>query len=188
MSLVSLVDSNRTDKNTTHSYLPLYDTLLESRRLSAKNVLEVGIERGGSIALWNDYFQAATVYGLDCQSYTITWDKLKTLDRVRLLNGVDAYTLTTVELFKTFNIKFDVLIDDGPHTLDSMLFFVSNYSSLLSDTGIMIVEDIPHEDYLPQLLTALPPHLRSHATVYDLRPKKNRYDDIVLVVDLTVQA
>ena len=61
MNLEEIVDNLRTDKNTTHSYLPLYQTLLKSKKESAKNVLEVGIgdfgeKNGGSIKLWKDYF------------------------------------------------------------------------------------------------------------------------------------
>jgi hypothetical protein len=48
MKLEELVDNSRTDKNTVHSYLPLYQDLLINKRETAKNVLEVGIDRGGS--------------------------------------------------------------------------------------------------------------------------------------------
>jgi len=51
MSLVDLADNSRTDKNTTHSYLPLYQKLLVNKKETAKNVLEVGIFHGGSINL-----------------------------------------------------------------------------------------------------------------------------------------
>ena len=59
MSLEEIVDNSRTDKNTTHSYLPLYQQLLINKKGTARNVLEIGIghaKRGGSIKLWNDYF------------------------------------------------------------------------------------------------------------------------------------
>ena len=65
MSLSELADHSRTDKNTVHSYLPLYQQLLEGNKESAKHVLEVGIFQGGSIKLWSDFFTKATVYGLD---------------------------------------------------------------------------------------------------------------------------
>jgi hypothetical protein len=51
MSLEELVDNSRTDKNTRHSYLPLYQNLLIKKKQTAKNVLEVGICFGGSIKL-----------------------------------------------------------------------------------------------------------------------------------------
>jgi len=43
MSLIDLVDNSRTDKNTIHSYLEIYQELLSRKRDTAKNVLEIGI-------------------------------------------------------------------------------------------------------------------------------------------------
>lgn len=59
MSLEDIVDNTRTDKNrpTGHSYLPLYQDLLISKKETAKNVLEIGIYHGGSIKLWSDFLQ-----------------------------------------------------------------------------------------------------------------------------------
>jgi len=65
MSLEKIVDNRRTDKNTIHSYLPLYQKLLISKKETAKNVLEVGIHNGGSIKLWNDFFINANIYGVE---------------------------------------------------------------------------------------------------------------------------
>jgi len=36
MSLIELVDNLRTDKNTLHSYLPLYEELLSCKKYTAK--------------------------------------------------------------------------------------------------------------------------------------------------------
>ena len=78
MSLEEIVDNSRTDKNTVHSYLPLYNNLLKSKKDTAKNVLEVGIFNGGSIKLWSDYFTNANVYGLDIMHIHHVWDEIKT--------------------------------------------------------------------------------------------------------------
>jgi hypothetical protein len=48
MSLIDLVDNSRTDKKTLHSYLHLYQQLLINKKDTAKNVLEIGINQGGS--------------------------------------------------------------------------------------------------------------------------------------------
>lgn len=42
MSLVQL-NNNKTDKNTVHSYLPLYDILLKPIKNTSKNILEIGV-------------------------------------------------------------------------------------------------------------------------------------------------
>ena len=74
MGLVEISEIiGRSDKNTAHSYLPLYQQLLESKKETAKNVLEVGIWFGGSIKLWDEFFINATVYGLDITSEPHIW-------------------------------------------------------------------------------------------------------------------
>jgi hypothetical protein len=81
MSLIELVDNSRTDKNTTHSYLELYQELLFSKKETALNVLEVGIYTGGgSIQLWHNFFTNATVYGLDIIDISYVWDGIKNND------------------------------------------------------------------------------------------------------------
>ena len=67
MSLEQIVDNTRTDKNTTHSHLPLYESLFKNKKETAQNILEIGIQNGGSIKLWRDYFINVTIYGLDTE-------------------------------------------------------------------------------------------------------------------------
>lgn len=43
MDELTKLDNHHTDKNTSHSYLPLYNTLLNSIKDKARNVLEIGI-------------------------------------------------------------------------------------------------------------------------------------------------
>ena len=45
--LVELIDNSLTDKNTTPSYLGLYEQLLNKKKETAQNVLEIGIYNGG---------------------------------------------------------------------------------------------------------------------------------------------
>jgi hypothetical protein len=63
MSLEQIVDNTRTDKNTTHSYLPLYESLFKNKKETTQNILEIGFQNGGSIKLWRDYFINATWMG-----------------------------------------------------------------------------------------------------------------------------
>lgn len=141
--LVDIVDNSRTDKNTTHSYLPLYNNLLINIKESAKNVLEVGIYNGGSIKLWNDYFTNANVYGLDIMNIENVWNGIKNNDKIILYTSTNAYDKQFfIDNFLKKNIKFDFMLDDGPHTLESMKQFISLYSQIMTDDGILIIEDV----------------------------------------------
>ena len=182
MSLVQLADNTRTDKNTVHSYLPLYQMLLEHKRYTATNVLEVGICHGGSIKLWSDFFVNANVYGLDIMDYYHVWGELKNKPSIKLYTSTNAYD---PEFFQKeiSPVKFDLMLDDGPHTLDSMKQFILLYSQCLADDGILIIEDVQSWDWIKELVDTVPIHLKPYIKSYDLRSNKQRYDDIVFTID-----
>lgn len=182
MSLIELVDNSRTDKNTVHSYLPLYQELLIKKKDTAKNVLEVGICLGGSIKLWNDFFVNAKVHGLDIIPIEQIWSEIKK-DNVVLYNS-DAYNDNFFnENFLNKNIKFDFMLDDGPHTLLSMIKFIQLYSKVMEDDGILIIEDVQSFEWIEILNCVVPDNLKQFVKVYDLRNNKGRYDDIVFTID-----
>jgi len=190
MSLSKIVDNSRTDKNTIHSYLGLYENLLVDKKLTAKNVLEIGIgdgaqgiTNGGSIKMWHDYFTNATVYALDIQPINKIWDGIKNNERIILHTSVDAYTKKFVQTeFIDKNINFDLILDDGPHTLKSMKLCIQLYTPLLADNGILIIEDIQNPKWINELYAVVPVRLKKFVSAYDLRSSKNRYDDIVFTI------
>ena len=186
MSLEQLVNNARTDKNTVHSYLPLYQKLLEGKKETARNVLEVGIAAGGSIQLWNAFFTNATVHGVDVMHINNVWDYLKNNKKIVLHTSIDAYNESMFN--KTFLVraeKFDVILDDGPHTLESMKQFIKLYCKILTDDGILIIEDVQSMEWIETLIQQVPESVRKYIKVYDLREMKQRYDDIVFTIDFS---
>jgi len=81
------------------------------------------------------------------------------------------------------NIKFDFIIDDGSHLLKDMKQFIKLYSQLLTDDGILIIEDVQSWLWIQILSSVVPDNLKQYIKSYDLRYIKNRYDDIVFVID-----
>ena len=188
--LVDLIDNSLTDKNTCHSYIDTYEALFSAKKLLKNNVLEIGIgepkqnkENGGSIKLWCDYFPLSKIYGLDIHHISNINDCIKNNDRITLITSVDAYNETFIEsTFVKNNIKFDILIDDGPHTLDSMIFFVKHYLKLLTDGGILVIEDIPDINWTRILRDNTPEEFKKFIQIADLRHVKNRWDDIMFII------
>ena len=189
MSLFDIINNYTTDKNTTHSYLELYNKLLFSKKETAKNVLEIGIgdfgeKNGGSIKLWKDYFTNATIYALDILPIDRVIDELLNNERVILYTSTNAYDNDFfTNNFLNKNIKCDFMLDDGPHTLESMIIFIRLYSQLMTDDGILIIEDVQSMDWIEVLTNEVPDHLKQFIKTYDLRANKNRYDDIVFTID-----
>ena len=183
-TLSNLVYDWRTDKNTTHSYLVLYESLLKSKKISAYNILEIGIWTGGSIKLWNDYFINAIVYGVDIINIKNVWDEIKNNDKIILYTSTNGYDNDFVKnTFINKDIKFDFILDDGPHTLESMKLCIKLYIDLLTDDGILIIEDVQSIEWIDILSNEVNDDLKKYIDFYDLRVNKGRYDDIVFVIN-----
>lgn len=164
-----------TDKESYHCYLSgYYSEAFEN--FNCKNLLEIGINYGGSLRLWHDHFKNSKIYGLDID---IEPSKafLPQTDRI-IIKKIDAYSQQAIEYLS--NIRFDIIIDDGPHTMDSLVYVVHHYPKLLSDNGILILEDIQSISWIEKLAQQLSSEYRY--MVKDLRAIKNRYDDILMII------
>jgi cephalosporin hydroxylase len=158
-----------TDKNSVHSYIDyLYNDLFKSEYT---DVLEIGAFNGGSALLWQDYFLNANIDIIDiteCQA-------IKNQPRINHIVG-NAYSNDMLKNLR----QYDLIIDDGPHTLDTMIFFIDHYVSLLKSNGMCIIEDVQSIDWFNVLISKVPNNCVYHAV--DLRNVKNRYDDLVLII------
>lgn len=180
MSLKELVVGKHTDKDTVHSYIDVYDEYFASRKSTAAQVLEVGIHQGGSILLWQQYFTNAEVTGLDVHTHTNLTDLNQERIRTLIRNAYSHDTIATLS-----DRKYDMILDDGPHTLDSMKFIATHYTPLLADNGILVIEDIQDMAWVEPIRSAFPEHLRDKIEVIDRRSVKGRYDDILIILDLS---
>lgn len=185
--LRDLIDNNATDKNTQHSYLDTYESLFSPIRDTVTSVLEIGIGGfAGGLRLFRKYFPNAMIYGADILHSKPEWGDTLTDERIQIHSNINAYTQESFELLS--RQTYDIIIDDGPHTLESMKFAVSNYVTLLKEKGILIIEDVQDISWIEQLRDATPPEYQPYIQVYDLRKNKNRYDDILFVINTHSQA
>lgn len=131
-----------TDKGSTgpyyikHNYTEIYGDLLRYYKNRKNNILEIGIRQGGSLKMWEEYFKNSTIYGIDL---TLKEIKVNT-EKLRIFQG-NAYDKSVINNYFD-NIKFDVIIDDGSHSVQDQITCLNLYSELLTDDGILIIEDI----------------------------------------------
>lgn len=162
-----------TDKTTVHSYGEFYDGALEPCRGRPIRLLEIGVDRGGSLRLWDAYFEGqADIVGVD-----IDLSRLEaTAEWSACFARGDAYT---AEMAGSLG-DFDVIIDDGPHTLRSQLDLIRLYTPRLKPGGLMVIEDVQDPAWLPRLDAMVPgTHPRQ---AFDFRHIKGRYDDLLFVI------
>jgi len=170
--LAPYFDPEHTDKDTIHSYLPVYEKLLENYQDIPFNIMEVGIQRGGSILGWLKAFPKAQVLGVDCQ---------KSVE----ISGSARYTeLITNAYDEDFLAQVppqDFIIDDGSHAFNDILFACKHYPKLLKPGGTLIIEDVPDMLWIPKF-RAVATAQGCTTEVIDLRANKKRWDDVLLVI------
>lgn len=170
-----------TDKNTWHCYIDcIYDSKFSPRKQSTTKVLEIGMDSGDSLRLWRDYFENANIFGIDIKDAYRTFTA-EDSNRITRIIG-DAYSKPVIDLIDN---DFDIIIDDGPHTLRSMATFAQHYSTKLAKDGIAIIEDIPRLDWISTIAEAIPKKQNLVWQVYDLRNVRPKEDDIVLIIQKT---
>ena len=169
-----------TDKNTLHNFTGIYAYLLDQYRDTNGRLLEIGVQHGGSSLCWHEYLNKFHLDLVDIQD--IVPDKIwHNMDPERYeFYQADAYTKSAVEVFSEF--KYDVIIDDGPHSLHTQQFSVANYFKLLKPGGVLIIEDIQNVHHLTLLTETLNEEDRKGVRIFDVRETKGRYDDLIWAV------
>lgn len=174
-----------TDKDTIHTYTGAYEFLLTPYKNREINLIEVGVHYGGSSLLWHDYLQKSKLALVDINpiiNYTII--QRMAPDRFKFYT-CDGYTdESIVKILADFPEGFDVAIDDGPHTLESQVFFIQKYLPHMRKGGVMIIEDIQSQEDLNILFESVPEELKFNTRVIDLRSVKGRYDDLMFILHI----
>lgn len=153
-SFAEIFDDHTTDKQWRHKYGEVYDTLLTRHRLPARRVLELGIDQGGSLRSWLQAFPGAEVCGVDIKPI-----KMRPRPNLTVIQA-DAYNPAFVESLPG---DWDVIVDDGPHTLDSMQFVAAHYVDKLAPHGTLIIEDVMAAAWVPQIAAVMEPRFRQRA-------------------------
>lgn len=93
-----------TDK-LEHGYIPFYEKYLPK---NPKKILEIGVKEGRSIRMWQKYFPAAEVHGLDLfEEFPVP-----NIPGATFHKGNQCDWLLLEQLRKE---DFDIIIDDGSH-------------------------------------------------------------------------
>ena len=140
-----------TDKFALGYFHHVYYPLFALKRLEIGSVLEIGVNQGHSLEEWASLFPKAHVHGVDLH---MPHNK-PTTDRITINLG-DAYTPEVVQALSAYYpAGYDLIIDDGPHTIDSQKYFLNNYLPLLSDEGVAVLEDIIEVNRLEELTACI---------------------------------
>lgn len=148
LDFVKNIPGEKPDKYDLGYVNEFYDKLFTPRKTNCTKLLEIGIQYGLSLLMWRDYFVNAEIYGIDVDycHHVINSERIFPVFQ-------NAYSKSCLELFEPNS--FDIVIDDGPHTLESMIFFCKYYFDLVKPGGIFIIEDIVDPNWTPILLNLI---------------------------------
>ena len=125
----------------THEYTPVYWDLFGRRREKVKSVLEIGINRGCSLDMWEEFFPNADIIGLDIDPATL-------INRGRIKSfyadaGNDHSLRNAIQQVAPI-LPFDLIIDDGSHSVDHQIAAIKLLPEFLSEDGVLVIEDLSH--------------------------------------------
>ena len=132
--------------------------------LTPKRVLEIGVQHGGSLKIWRDMFPDAEIVGVDidpqCKQYEET--------NIKVLIG-DQHDVKFLESLG----DFDIIIDDGGHTMTQQQTSLKWLMPQLREGGIYVIEDL-HTSYWEQFKDI------EHSTIEEI---KSLIDDLHVYAD-----
>jgi hypothetical protein len=131
-----------TDKYN-HGYIPLYNKIFNNI-VECKNVLEIGIHMGGSLMFLKDFFPRATIYGVDIHD-----KKEFEKDRIKTFIGNQENRNDLHDIIEKTNCEFDLIIDDGGHTMKQQQISFGVLFKKLKSGGVYVIEDLHTSDRQP---------------------------------------
>jgi hypothetical protein len=164
------------DKGTLHSYIEPYETHMD--RKSNIDILEIGVQKGHSIAMWNDYFENSNVYGIDISFNNLIFKDLK---NIFICDATDESLIN--ETFK--DIEFDYVVDDGSHLIEHQIKSFDILWPRIKPGGKYFIEDVNGDEAIEAITNHLITLGLSY-TLIDHRHIKGRYDDIIIFVEKNV--
>jgi len=139
-----------------HNYTILYTELL--RNFKPKRIFEMGLgsnnpnipsnmgpngKPGASLYGWSEYFPEAKVYGAD-----IDYECLFSTEKIKTFYCDQINRISIQKLWNQYELLegFDLIIDDGLHSLESGIIFFENSIHKLNIGGYYCIEDIRTDD------------------------------------------
>lgn len=162
MKLEEIAEKNTTDKRPNeHNYTQFYEKYFESIRDKNLKILEIGIYRpninsgrlvGASLKTWYEYFPNAQIYGVDLTDFTdVENDRIKTIicNQGNRENNEEFPGLE--KIIDNFGGEFDIIIDDGGHTMEQQLVTLGYMFKYLKSNGIFVIEDLHTSYFAPNV-------------------------------------
>lgn len=124
-----------TDK-INHGYMEIYDPLFKEKK-GINKILEIGVYQGESLKLFSNYFPDSTIYGFD-----VTDCSHLNNEKIKIFKGDQENIQDLNEFIKVHGTNFDLILDDGGHSMKQQQTSFGFLFQHLKPGGIYIIEDL----------------------------------------------
>lgn len=140
--LSDLGKEHGTDKYHLHNYTEFYHELLSPLRRTPLTFLEIGVDGGESIRMWDAFFThpSARIYGVDIHDKGVSVG-----EKGKFILGDASQPNFIFDLVNATGV-FDVVLDDGSHYSDQQKRSLSLLWPYVKSGGLYICEDT-HSSY-----------------------------------------
>lgn len=126
-------------------YIDIYEKHFSSFVGKEFLLLEIGVSKGGSIAMWKEYFgKGATIVGIDIEPNCKQYENKSENIFVEIGNQSDLRFLDSV--LEKYGIP-NIVIDDGSHEMYDLVTTFRHIYPKLNDGSIYLAEDL-HTCYI----------------------------------------
>lgn len=105
--------------------------------MQVDRVLEIGVESGNSLKMWEEFFPKATIYGIDVNEQCLQHET----HRIKIFIGNQGDPVFLRQVIESAGGSFDIIIDDGSHAAADQIASFTNLFPALSTHGIYVIED-----------------------------------------------
>ena len=140
------------------NFLDAYSSYLEPLRHEPIKLLEIGVQNGNSLLMWQAFFDEVSIFGLDIELNANVKDATLCCASQTSSEARDA-------LVAQYGENFDVIIEDGGTTQTEKITAFELYFPLLKAGGFYFIDHIQHS-YEPKNYGG---HLQRHSLVEYLK-------------------
>jgi cephalosporin hydroxylase len=130
--------ATKTDKGPhRHNYVEIYERFMFQWKHDPIKIFEIGIEDGGSLVMWQEYFPKASIFGLDIEDKSALANV-----RVKTIVGDQSKRDQLQNAMKISGGDIDILVDDGGHTMEQQQVSLGYLFKFVRPGGYYVLEDI----------------------------------------------
>lgn len=125
-------------------YFDVYEKHLSKFIGKSPKVLEIGVQNGGSVDMWQQYFgEGTSIVGIDIDPRCA---ELQYSGDVEIIIGDQSSVTFWQNVLQKYK-EFDIVIDDGGHSMQQQIVTLEQVYPHVNENGVFLIEDT-HTSYM----------------------------------------